>query len=428
MNGERVFDAIIVGGGVAGMTAARELAAKDRKVLLLEARDRLGGRLHSKPFCGRGPVVEIGGAYFKPVPGSYVSNEVERYGLVLAPPIKSTDVKWLLVGTMYSSSEFIEEHGAEIEAAAFQIISDAKRFVPGVPTAEQPVPDLDIAASDYLDSLNLSKPVKDFFEAWATQYSGTTLDEISAVSAIGLVFSRGNSIINLVSTNAYVFEQGTSQLINAIAAGLGDVDIRFRSVVSSISQKDDGVTIELSTGQTFRGRSAICAVPVNTLSAIQFEPPLRPEQAEYVSKGQPCRGVKLCVSITGIEEPILRAGMGGPLQLLQTVHKDKDHHLVVGFGIEKGGPDLSSPESITAAVKHLAPEAQILQIEAHDWNQDPYASGAWATFRPGEMKDALVMRAPHRRVHFIGADLSDTRGVEGALKMAFDVAELLEAH
>lgn len=428
MHSESAFDVIVIGGGVAGLTAARELSAQNKKVMLVEARNRLGGRLYSKAFLARGPIIEIGGAYFKPSSGSYLGTEVERYSLRLVPPIKSKSIKWFLDGRMYTSSEFIDQHGAEIEQASFQIISDSKRLILGLTTAEQPVADLDIPASEYLDKLDLSKPVRDFFEGWATQYAGTTLNEISAVSAIGLVFSRGSSLINLVSTNAFVFEQGTSQLVNCIAASLGDVDIRLNAQVDSILQVDDGAVVELQGGACYKARTVICAIPVNTLTDIRFDPPLALQQAEYVAKGQPCRGIKICVSVAGVDEPILRVGMGGPLQLLQTVYKDETCHLIVGFGVEKGGPQLSDPTSVANAVKFLLPEAEVLQLEGHDWNNDPYASGAWATFRPGEMKSSRAMRKPHGRVHFIGADLSDARGVEGALKTAFDVAELLKAH
>ena len=69
---DREADVVIVGGGLAGLVAARTLAAQNRSVVVLEARDRVGGRtlnqdLGANGFSGR--VVELGGQYVGPLPG-----------------------------------------------------------------------------------------------------------------------------------------------------------------------------------------------------------------------------------------------------------------------------------------------------------------------------------------------------------------------
>src|SRR5450755_739844 len=56
-----MHDVIVIGGGFAGITAAREAALRGRTVLLLEARDRLGGRAWSAPWAGTS--IEYGGAW-----------------------------------------------------------------------------------------------------------------------------------------------------------------------------------------------------------------------------------------------------------------------------------------------------------------------------------------------------------------------------
>jgi monoamine oxidase len=56
-----VHDVIVIGGGFAGVTAAREAAQRGRSVLLLEARDRIGGRTWTAPWAGAS--IEYGGAW-----------------------------------------------------------------------------------------------------------------------------------------------------------------------------------------------------------------------------------------------------------------------------------------------------------------------------------------------------------------------------
>ena len=71
-------DVIVVGAGLAGLTAARELRHAGRRVLVLEARDRLGGRAYTNRLAGSD--VELGGAHvhwFQP----HVFAEMTRYGI-----------------------------------------------------------------------------------------------------------------------------------------------------------------------------------------------------------------------------------------------------------------------------------------------------------------------------------------------------------
>jgi monoamine oxidase len=74
------FDVVVAGAGFAGLRAARDLVEAGRSVLLLEARERAGGRTWTRPFAGSGPMVEIGGSWFAPAHAAVVA-ELARYGL-----------------------------------------------------------------------------------------------------------------------------------------------------------------------------------------------------------------------------------------------------------------------------------------------------------------------------------------------------------
>ena len=75
--GERV---VVVGAGLAGLAAARTLARRGREVLVMEARDRLGGRLHTVPL-GAGVVADLGGAWLQRYDGNPLARLAERRGL-----------------------------------------------------------------------------------------------------------------------------------------------------------------------------------------------------------------------------------------------------------------------------------------------------------------------------------------------------------
>jgi monoamine oxidase len=80
-------DVVVIGAGLAGLTAARELRKAGHRVLVLEGRDRIGGRAFTGEFAGTD--VELGGAFvhwFQP----HVFAELTRYGIPFAVPPEPT--------------------------------------------------------------------------------------------------------------------------------------------------------------------------------------------------------------------------------------------------------------------------------------------------------------------------------------------------
>ena len=89
-------DAIVIGGGIAGLTAARDLHAGGRSVLVLEARDRLGGRTWYREFAGTEQHVEIGGTWFVERCQPHVAAEIARYSLAVtqSPAARRSGRAW----------------------------------------------------------------------------------------------------------------------------------------------------------------------------------------------------------------------------------------------------------------------------------------------------------------------------------------------
>ena len=77
------IETVVVGGGLAGLCAARDLLDAGRQVVLLEAIDRVGGRTYSVPFEAAGLTVDLGAEWVDPDQHKAMMHELARYGIDL---------------------------------------------------------------------------------------------------------------------------------------------------------------------------------------------------------------------------------------------------------------------------------------------------------------------------------------------------------
>ena len=88
-----MVDVIVIGAGLSGLVAARELETGGRSVLVLEARDRIGGRVWLQRGALRGIDLDMGGAWVADVQ-PHVWAEADRYGVARGHDPLPTRVRW----------------------------------------------------------------------------------------------------------------------------------------------------------------------------------------------------------------------------------------------------------------------------------------------------------------------------------------------
>jgi monoamine oxidase len=403
-------DVIVAGAGFAGLRAARDLADAGRSVLVLEARDRPGGRTWTRPFAGSGPPVEVGGSWFTPE-HLEVPYELVRYGLetrTFGPP---ACVRWRTGGELRNGLPVpLGEIGA-LEAALVAIAADAAALREGTLGARG-----SLSCADYLRELGVPRATSEFLSAWWVMIGGTHPERGAVVDALAAIAAHGGST-GLLTALRHAPVEGWSALAERMAASPG-IERRYGAELRSVRQDDRGVELTVADGSTFRASRAVLALPVNALPSVGFAPTLPGATAEALGTNAG-RALKVWMRARGVPPGVLAAGAGEGLHWLYADRVlEGGDVLLLGFGYEDEAFDPGDRGDVERALRAFFPEAELAAFDHHDWNADPFSRGTWATAPVGRAEVLSAERfPPHGRVAFATADVAPREAgwIEGAL-------------
>jgi monoamine oxidase len=402
-------DVLVVGGGVAGLVAARELSRAGFTVRLLEGRERLGGRLWRRPFAAAGVSVELGGAWFSSAEMAPLARELERYRLASRSTSPPRVFRWLTGGVLRDGAPVPLAEGRAFERALWELGSASRRLPSTAGQLYQAPPeDLDVSARAWLERLALPPATRDLVMAFSAMYGGCDPEDLSLLSHLSDVAAFGNSAFALLDGIGEELAEGSSALVERLAADCG-AQIERATVVQALrSGEREGVWALTSGGRSYRARAAILAVPINTLAAIRLKPAPHPLIAAAAARAQPCHSLKLWMLAQGVPAGLLAAGSGAELQWVGDVGEHAGARLLVGFGFDRSRLDPSSVESAQQALRRFVPSARVLAVHHHDWSADRLARGAWGMWRPGWASDGTLaaFNQLHGRLAYASSDFA----------------------
>jgi monoamine oxidase len=153
------FDVLIIGAGFAGAAAAAMLERQGYRTLLLEARDRAGGRAFTRPFVGTVDVVDFGGSWIAPA-HHRILHYAEKYGFLLRPAPPVTARRWHDGSNLRNDQPAAPAEMAEYEAGRKRIIADALSY------AELSSALSGISMTAYLHRIGASRALRAQASAW----------------------------------------------------------------------------------------------------------------------------------------------------------------------------------------------------------------------------------------------------------------------
>lgn len=379
---------LVLGAGIAGLAAARALTEQGRSVIILEARNRVGGRMWTDSSLG--VPLDLGASWIHGVNGNPITKLAKQFGVKTVPTDDENSIMFNADGSEYSDVEWEETE------SLFEEIYEEVALMQEETESDTSLQDaFDAVLSEY----DLSDEQMRRLNYYA--YLGTSLEYGADMNDLSLwEWDQDEEF----GGEEVIFPGGYNQITNGLAKGL---DIRLETVVKTIRYGDDGVVVETTAGD-FVADQAVVTFPLGVLkqASVKFEPPLPESKQSAIQKL--AMGVLNKVYLRFPEvfwdenvETISYLGdvLGEWSDWLSFVPFTGEPVLMAFHGGDKGFAleNLSDDVIVAGAMKTLqvmfgesVPEP--IGVLITRWGKDPFALGAYSHIPPfasGEDYDAL---------------------------------------
>ena len=378
------YDVVVIGAGFAGLVAARDLIEAGHNVVVLEARDRAGGRTYTSTFPGTDVVIDLGAEWFDPQRHHFMAAEVDRYGARFVEADKGGANRWFLDGRHGEGDEpdsLVDMD--ELEQVLDRLKADVAPVVFAKGFDQVNTAELDIPFSEYLAKLDAPPAIADLLRAQSYTLTGALPEEFSA-----LVYLR--EIAGFDNDPAYSFfaslarvDIGSGGLAQRVADEISD-HIRLGEPVASVSEtsRRGGGRHRLRASAT-RPAGLCLAAPLNTLGDIEFSPALPAPLARLVSQGHTGRCMKVWSKLAGLKY-VFAMGWPGVVECTVIGEVGEAPESAPSWPLSASHPiwPSTAPTWCRPASTGSSLGATVEEVYGHDWINDPFSKGTWLALRP----------------------------------------------
>lgn len=447
-------EVVIVGAGLAGLSAAHLLKKQGKTVCVIEARDRVGGRTFTQSLAG-GHRVDLGGQWLGPTQ-TEMYDLCKKFSLEVFPTYNegqnlfydqgklkkySSDADalpklplWVLLNLLYSSKKIRSLcHSLDVEQ----------------PWAHPEAWNLDGQTFEsWIKSQTKSKVAANYYRLITEAIFSAEARDISALHAL-FYFKSGGSMEQLASTpqgaQQHVVIGGTQQISERLAQEIGLEYIHLNSPVKTVEQDKQGIRLliqnEQGKTQYIEAQYAIITLPPTLAGRLSYQPPL-PAQRDQLTQKIPMGSVIKVMAV--YKSPFWRenhltgqvASSEGPIKVIfDNSPKDGSLGVLLGFLEANDGRQatiLSHEERKKLVIKcfkrFFGPQAEEpLQYLEKDWMSDEFSRGCYGGhFPPGVWTSyGPALREPVGRIHWAGTETATIWNgyMEGAVRSGKRAAE-----
>nr|WP_269782254.1 FAD-dependent oxidoreductase [Nocardioides sp. R-C-SC26] len=428
-------DVVVIGGGIAGLVAAREAARGGASVLLLEARDRVGGRVLNHTLRTGNAVIEAGGAFVGPTQDHILALAKELKVPTFKEYVKGKSVYISsLTGRMEFSGTVPPDPTILADAAILLGLIDmyAAEIAVDTPWSHPRAREWDgMTLGQFIRRTALINPagVTNLIKSWTQPGFGADPHELSFLFVLWYVacsgnertvgtFSRNSDTINGAQERRFV---GGSQLIPIrMARQLGDI-VALRAPVTKVDQRSGRAVVHTRRG-VVSAKRVICAAPPPLVLGIDWFPKLptmRRRLMEELDMGQLMKCDAVYTTPFWRKDGLNGFGIndaGAARAVFDNSPKDGEPGVLLAF---VGGSTWRKYGTMPKAQRRRAvlegfaemfgPQAlRPVEYTEQDWTKERWTTGGPTTIHaPGTLtKFGAAIRRPHGRVHWAGTETS----------------------